>query len=65
MKEVNIWDDPAAAARVRSVAGGNETVPTVFVGDQVMVNPTVREVLIAAGQPPPSPQRWWDRLLGR
>jgi glutaredoxin len=27
--EVNIWEDPAAAATVRSYAGGNETVPTV------------------------------------
>ena len=29
--EVNIWKDPAAAAFVRSVADGNETVPTVTV----------------------------------
>jgi mycoredoxin len=32
MVEINIWEDPQAAARVRSVANGNETVPTVFVG---------------------------------
>lgn len=29
VREVNIWDDPDAAARVRAVAGGNETVTTV------------------------------------
>lgn len=31
--EVNIWDDPAAAEVVRRFARGNETVPTVVVGD--------------------------------
>jgi glutaredoxin-like protein len=47
----NIWTDPEAAARVRSVAGGNETVPTVFVGDVALVNPSVREIkaVLAAG----------------
>ncbi len=40
----NIWTDPAAAARVRSVAGGDETVPTVFVGDTALVNPSVSEI---------------------
>lgn len=46
--EVNIWDDPAAAAVVRGHAGGNETVPTVVIGDTAMVNPTGPEVLAAA-----------------
>ncbi|MEM9563694.1 MAG: glutaredoxin domain-containing protein [Actinomycetota bacterium] len=41
---VNIWRDPDAAARVRAVAGGNETVPTVFVGDTALVNPSVRDI---------------------
>ncbi|OBJ42823.1 NrdH-redoxin [Mycolicibacterium mucogenicum] len=63
LQEINIWEDPAAAARVRSVAGGDETVPTVFVGDRAMVNPTVRQVLTAAGAEPAP--RWWDRLIGR
>ena len=36
---VNIRRDPEAAARVRSVNGGNETVPTVFVGDEHRTNP--------------------------
>lgn len=44
---VNIWDDPRAAAFVRSVAGGNETVPTVVVAGHAMVNPTKRQVLKA------------------
>jgi glutaredoxin-like protein len=41
----NIWDDPDAAAFVRSVANGNETVPTVSVGDHSMVNPSPQELL--------------------
>jgi len=44
-EEFNIWDDPSAAAAVRLVANGNETVPTVTVGVTVMVNPTVKAVL--------------------
>ena len=42
---VNIWDDPDGAEFVRSVAGGNETVPTVHIGDVSLVNPTARDVL--------------------
>jgi glutaredoxin len=37
---VNIHRDPAAAARVRSVNDGNETVPTVFVGGEHRTNPS-------------------------
>ena len=43
----NIWEDEDAADFVRSVAGGNETVPTVTVGDHAMVNPTGPEVMQA------------------
>lgn len=46
-KEVNIWNDPEAAAVVRSIAGGNETVPTVVVAGTGLVNPQVRAVLDA------------------
>lgn len=42
--EINIWEDSEAAARVRSVAGGNEVVPTVFVGEHAMVNPDLKQV---------------------
>jgi glutaredoxin-like protein len=45
-ERANIWDDDgSAAAYVRSVARGNETVPTVRIGQAALVNPTVREVL--------------------
>lgn len=43
-REVDIWADPDAAAFVRSVARGNETVPTVTVGDIALVNPSAGEV---------------------
>ena len=45
--EVNIWTDPEAAGIVRSIAGGNETVPTVVVAGKGFVNPKVRTVLDA------------------
>ncbi|MGP2440313.1 glutaredoxin domain-containing protein [Streptomyces sp. JW3] len=36
---VDIWRDPAAAAAVRAVNDGNETVPTVVVAGRSYVNP--------------------------
>ena len=44
---VNIWDDSAAAEFVRSVANGNETVPTVTVGQQPLVNPSLEQIQAA------------------
>ena len=44
---VNIWEDDDARAFVRSVADGNETVPTVVVGARAMVNPSVRAIQAA------------------
>ncbi len=49
----NIWDNPADAAFVRSVASGNETVPTVRVGEISLVNPSAKEVAsVAASEYP-------------
>lgn len=51
--EVDIWSHTDAAAVVRAYAGGNETVPTVVIGEPLevdavgLVNPSVREVLAA------------------
>jgi uncharacterized protein (DUF427 family)/glutaredoxin len=45
--EHDIWADPAAAARVRAVTGGDETVPTVLIGSRTLVNPSVRDVAAA------------------
>lgn len=44
---INIWRDPSAAAFVRSVADGNETVPTVVIDDRAYVNPPPRQVVAA------------------
>jgi glutaredoxin-like protein len=44
-RKVNIWKDPDAAAFVRSVANGNETVPTVTVAGQALVNPNRQDLL--------------------
>jgi mycoredoxin len=43
--EVDIEDDPEAAAFVASVNGGNQTVPTVTFRDgSSMTNPSVKQV---------------------
>lgn len=44
---VNIWDDREAAQYVRSVAAGNETVPTVRIGEHAMVNPSLAQIQAA------------------
>jgi len=52
-REVDIWQDPDAAAAVRAAAGGNETVPTVNVGSRWMVNPSPAQVLDAISEEAP------------
>ncbi len=65
----NIWDEPEAAEFVRSVANGNETVPTVVIGDQAMVNPPLDLVVAALHEhaphlvPDEPPER--EGLMGR
>jgi mycoredoxin len=58
----NIWEDPEAASFVRSVAGGNETVPTVRIGQDVMVAPRARLVIDRLVETDPElvadPRRW-------
>ncbi len=47
---VDIWVDPDAAATVRGINDGNETVPTVVVGGDAWTNPSparVRDALAA------------------
>ncbi|TGN79096.1 NrdH-redoxin [Streptomyces bauhiniae] len=51
--EVNIWRDPDAAAYVRLVADGNETVPTVTVAGNAMVNPSMRQIRAAVRRDAP------------
>ena len=45
LEERNIWEDEDAAAFVRGVANGNETVPTVEVAGRALVNPSARQVV--------------------
>lgn len=42
--EHNIWDNPGDASVVRRHANGNETVPTVVIGDVGLVNPSPTDV---------------------
>ena len=46
-RKVNITKDPGARAFVRSVADGNETVPTVVVAGRALVNPSKRQLIEA------------------
>lgn len=46
-RKVNIRTDPRARAFVRSVAAGNETVPTVVVAGRALVNPSKRQLIEA------------------
>lgn len=68
-REVNIWNDAGGAAFVRSVARGNETVPTVSVGRVTLVNPSARSVVERAAVETPTllpvqptrRRRWYRR----
>lgn len=73
--EIDIWKDRDAAGRIRAATGGDETVPTVFVGGLALVNPSVRDVVAAienefpgrARQMIPAGQdggrrRWWSPM---
>jgi mycoredoxin len=67
MNKHNIWDEPAAAAEVRKWARGNETVPTVVIGDAGLVNPTADDVfsVLAAKAPHLVPEDWEPPQPGR
>ena len=45
----NIWEDDEARSFVRSVNHGNETVPTVSVGNDVYTNPRPADLLEILG----------------
>lgn len=67
MRPVNIWEDPDAAARVRQVTGGDEIVPTVFIGRRSLVNPSIGQVEAALRDvaphllPQPRTRGWFQR----
>lgn len=54
LRWVDIWQDPSAAAAVREITGGDETVPTVVIGGQGHVNPDpswLRDQILPATRP--------------
>jgi glutaredoxin len=65
----NIWEDDEARRFVREHNRGNETVPTVAFGDQVLTNPSPAVVIESVlgsrleglGDPAPG---WAKRLFG-
>jgi len=46
---VDIWSDDEARAQLRAFADGNETVPTVVLGSEVLVAPSPGSVLRRLG----------------
>lgn len=52
-RKVDIRKDADARAFVRSVADGNETVPTVVVAGRALVNPSKRELIAAVRERAP------------
>jgi mycoredoxin len=67
----NIWEDDSARRFVREHNGGDETVPTVAVGDVVVTNPSPRPFVeqLRAEHPhlvgESEPEGLFGRLLGR
>lgn len=53
----NIWEDEAARDIVQRANGGDETVPTVRVGEKYLTNPPARLVATLAGAAPAGEQR--------
>lgn len=53
----NIWEDDEARHYVRSVNRGNETVPTVRVGERTLTNPSGGQVAVLLGLPEARPRR--------
>jgi len=49
---VDIWRDPAGAAAVRAITGGDETVPTVVARGEAAVNPEPAWLLQRLTSPP-------------
>lgn len=73
-KDIDIWSVPDAAARVRAATGGDETVPTVFIGERALVNPSVTQIVAAVESelphrveeliPPRAKTGRWRTMLG-
>ncbi len=66
MNKRNIWDNPKYADTVRSIANGNETVPTVVIDGVGMVNPSANEVVRVLAEKAPHlvPDGWEPKQPG-
>jgi glutaredoxin len=53
----NIWVDAHARELVRAANNGNETVPTVRIGDRTLTNPSWRQLAPVLGRDPREPSR--------
>lgn len=51
VSQFNVWKDEAANAAVRAVNHGDELTPTALIGDEVLRNPSAKEVLAALETP--------------
>ena len=56
----NIWQDDAARSLVRAANNGNETVPTVLIGDRTLTNPRWQQLAPLLGEGP-----WLDPTAKR
>ncbi len=57
---IDINADAQGAARVMELADGNRSVPTlVFPNDEVLIEPSQRELRAALGIPAPEKRWWW------
>jgi mycoredoxin len=67
VRKHNIWESEEAATEVRRWANGNETVPTVVIGDVGLVNPSATDVFVVLADRAPHllPPEWDPPKPGR
>lgn len=61
----NIWQDNEARSLVRAANNGNETVPTVRIGERTLTNPSWRQLAPLLGDQPrfdPAARRTSERM---
>ena len=54
-EEIDIENHPEVSARIAGQTGGNRVIPTVGIGDRLLVNPRVAEVEAALRREDPVP----------
>jgi mycoredoxin len=62
----NIWQDDQARSQVRAANQGNETVPTVRIGTEILTNPSGARIAQLTGRSADTPTRTGSgRMSGR